>query len=96
MSMAIVIMHKLQQYQISKWEIAHYFKFLKSDNQIILLLSRLPDIVWTYFCSPDGDIDPTFQMFVSMFVARETIEIQSENFFKTPVEFKGEPSAMRF
>ena len=68
---------------------------MKSDNQNILLLSRLPDIVQKYF-TPDGDIDPTFQMFVSMFVARETIEIQSENFFKTPVEFKGEPSAMRF
>ena len=49
------ITHKLQPYQISIYWINHYFN-------IVLLISRLPNIVQKLFCTQHGAMDPTFQM----------------------------------
>ena len=49
------ITHKLQPYQISIYWINHYFN-------IVLLISRLPNIVQKLFCTRHGAMDPTFQM----------------------------------
>ena len=36
-----------------------------------LLISLLPDIIQKCFCTPDGAMDHTFQMYQPMFVAGE-------------------------
>ena len=46
------IMHKSRQYQISRYLIVYYSKFLKSDTWLC----------FAYISAPDEAMDPTFQM----------------------------------
>ena len=51
-------------------------------SHFYLLISRVPDIVHTFFCTLDGDMNPTFQMKTSgMFVTREINQIHLRSIF---------------
>ena len=73
MVIAREIKHGLRWYLISR-----LFIISNSWNlipHIVLLISRLPEIIQKCFCTPDRAMDPTFQMNQpsSMFLARETV-----------------------
>ena len=73
MFIAREIKHESRWYQISR-----LFIISNSWNlipHIVLLISRLPEIIQKCFCTPDRALDPTFQMNqpYSMFLAGETV-----------------------
>ena len=86
MVIAREIKHGLRWYLISR-----LFIISNSWNlipHIVLLISRLPEIIQKCFCTPDRALDPTFQMNqpYSMFLAGETVS--SEWFSKVQVFFQ--------
>ena len=86
MFIAREIKHESRWYQISR-----LFIISNSWNlipHIVLLISRLPEIIQKCFCTPDRALDPTFQMNqpYSMFLAGETVS--SEWFSKVQVFFQ--------
>ena len=50
------------KHQISRQKIVQYLEFFILISHFDLLISQLPDIVQKYFCTPDGAMNPTFQM----------------------------------
>ena len=86
MFIAREIKHESRWYQISR-----LFIISNSWNlipHIVLLISRLPEIIQKCFCTPDRAMDPTFQMNQpsSMFLAGETVS--SEWFSKVRFFFQ--------
>ena len=54
---------------------------------IVLLISQLPDIVHMCFCTPDGPMDPTFQMkYVTAFSMFLTRDIKQKPKWGHPVQ----------
>ena len=90
MFIAREIKHESRWYQISR-----LFIISNSWNlipHIVLLISRLPEIIQKCFCTPDRAMDPTFQMNQpsSMFLAGETVSsewISKVHFFSSPFIF---------
>ena len=90
MFIAREIKHESRWYQISR-----LFIISNSWNlipHIVLLISRLPEIIQKCFCTPDRAMDPTFQMNQpsSMFLAGETVSSEwfsKVRFFSTPFTF---------